>query len=116
LICPPHALRALTHGSGDLLTVYSAASYAVLYNVLGLPAGVVAASRVRDGEESDRSPGRNAIEQVASKVEKGSAGLPVGVQVVSHYWREDVVLAVMAALETHFRKQPDYPECTDVTF
>jgi fatty acid amide hydrolase len=116
LICPPHALPALTHGSGDLLTVYSAASYAVLYNVLGLPAGVVAASRVRDGEESDRSPGRNAIEQVASKVEKGSAGLPVGVQVVSHYWREDVVLAVMAALETHFRKQPDYPECTDVTF
>jgi len=56
LICPPHALPALAHGSGDLLTVYSAASYAVLYNVLGMPTGVVVATRVREGEESARAP------------------------------------------------------------
>jgi fatty acid amide hydrolase len=35
--------------------------------------------------------------------------LPVGVQVVARHWREDIVLAVMAALEDHFRSTPDYP-------
>jgi len=49
------------------------------------------------------------IERAATRVEKGSAGLPVGVQVVTRHWREDVVLSVMAAREDHFRRQPDYP-------
>jgi fatty acid amide hydrolase len=42
-------------------------------------------------------------------VEEGSAGLPVGVQVVARHWREDQVLAVMAALEEDFRRRPGYP-------
>jgi len=33
----------------------------------------------------------------------------VGVQVVARHWREDVVLGVMAQLETHFRGRADYP-------
>jgi len=39
----------------------------------------------------------------------GSAGLSVRVQVVSTHWREDIVLAVMEALESYFRKKYDYP-------
>ena len=74
-----------------------------------MPAGVVAATRVRPGEESDRPPSRDPIEQAAQAVELGSTGLPVGVQVVARHWREDVALAVMAALEGHFRRQADYP-------
>jgi fatty acid amide hydrolase len=116
LICPPYALPALTHGSGEFLTVYSAGSYALIYNVLGMPAGVVAATRVREGEESDRSTGKDFIQQAALHVEQGSVGLPVGVQVVARHWREDVVLSVMATLEQHFRAQPDYPICTNITF
>ena len=109
LICPPHALPALTHGSGDNLTVFSAASYSVLYNVLGMPAGVVAATRVREGEESDRPSSKDPVDQAALRVEHGSAGLPVGVQVVARHWREDVVLAVMGVLEKQFRAESDYP-------
>jgi fatty acid amide hydrolase len=70
---------------------------------------VAAATRVRAGEESDRAPSRDLVERAARIVETGSAGLPVGVQVVARHWREDVVLAVMGALEEHFRKQPEYP-------
>ena len=81
----------------------------MLYNLLGMPAGVVAATSVQAGEESDRKPGCDIIKRAARKVEKGSAGLPVGVQVVGRYWREDIVLIVMAALEEHFRKQKTYP-------
>lgn len=52
---------------------------------------------------------KDPVEQAASQVEKGSVGLPVGVQVASRRWREDVVLAVMSALESRFRTQADYP-------
>lgn len=108
IVCPPHALPALTHGGSEYLL--NAASYSILYNVLGMPAGAVAATRVRPGEESDRPLGRDLAERAARRTEEGSVGLPVGVQVVGRHWHEDVVLAVMAALEEHFRTQPDYPD------
>jgi fatty acid amide hydrolase len=106
LLCPPHGLPALTHGSE-----YGAVGgcYTLLYNLLGMPAGVVAATRVRPGEESDRDVKKDRLEALSAAVEKGSAGLPVGVQVAARPWRDDVALAVMAALEAHFRNQPDYP-------
>jgi fatty acid amide hydrolase len=106
LLSPPHGLPALTHGAE-----YGAVGgcYTLLYNLLGMPAGVVAAIRVRPGEESDRDARKDRLEAFSAAVEKGSAGLPVGVQVAARPWRDDVALAVMAALEAHFRKQPDYP-------
>lgn len=108
MLCPPHALPAFLHGT--FCHVPQASSYCMLPNLLGVPAGVVAASRVRPGEESDRRPGRDRVEQWAAKIESGSAGLPIGVQVAARWWREDIVLSIMAALEHHFRRQPDYPE------
>lgn len=108
LLCPPSAHPALRHGAGRELT--AAASYTMTYNVLGWPAGVVAASRVRPDEECDRPASRDLVERAARRVETDSAGLPIGVQVVGLPWREDVVLAVMEALEEHFRGQPDYPD------
>lgn len=84
-------------------------SYTTVYNLVGMPAGVVAATRVRPDEESDRAASRDLVEHAARRVEAGSTGLPAGVQVVARHWREDVALAVMVALEEHFRRQPDYP-------
>ncbi|BAZ21954.1 amidase [Kalymmatonema gypsitolerans NIES-4073] len=107
IICPSNALPALTHGSGFFLSEET--TYTSLYNLLGMPAGVVAATRVRPGEESDRQPGNSPIERSAYKIEQGSVGLPVGIQVAAHHWREDIVLAVMSTLEEHFKSQPDYP-------
>jgi fatty acid amide hydrolase len=107
VLMPPFALPALTHGSS--LDLLSAASYAILANLLDFPAGVIAATRIRSGEESDRPATRDRSDRIAAKVEQSSAGLPVGVQVMAPPWREDIVLAIMAALETHFRGQSDYP-------
>ena len=107
LLCPPHALPALTHGAAYSLT--TAASYAMLYNLLGLPAGVVPVTRVRDDEARPRRAGRDAAQRAAATVERDSAGLPVGVQVVARRWREDLVLAVMAALERAVSPNGDYP-------
>jgi fatty acid amide hydrolase len=107
VICPPHALPAVTHGASEHL--FPAVSYAFTYNVLGAPAGVVSTTRVRPGEETDRKPGKDIADITAQQVERGSAGLPVGVQVVARHWHDHVALAVMAALEAHFSKTEEYP-------
>jgi fatty acid amide hydrolase len=87
----------------------ASASYCFLANLLGMPAGVLPLTRVQPGEESDREPSRDVVIRAARSVELGSAGLPIGVQVMARHWREDVVLAVMTALERVFRTRPDYP-------
>jgi fatty acid amide hydrolase len=101
ILCPPDALPALTHGSSFHLT--DALSYGALFNLLGMPAGVVAVTRVRAGEESDRQTGGDFVERQARKVESGSAGLPVGVQIAARHWREDIALALMSAVEKGMR-------------
>lgn len=107
ILCPPCALPAFSHGaSRDLLT---AGAYACLYNALGYPAGIVPVTRVRGDEEVGRPPSRDKVEQVARHVEEGSAGLPVGVQVVARPWREHVALAVMHAIEQLARGGDDFP-------
>ncbi len=108
IICPANALPGLRHGATKYLA--TAASYSWVINILDIPSGTVPATRVRPGEESDRPESRDVVERAARETEEGSAGLPVGVQVSGRPWREDMVLAVMAALEEHFRGQPDYPD------
>jgi fatty acid amide hydrolase len=107
ILCPPHALPAMRHGTG--LDLIAAASDSMLFNLLGWPAGVVAATRVRAGEEATRQPSRDHVERCALATDRGSVGLPVGVQVAAPPWREDVVLAVMAFLEQYFGARDDYP-------
>ncbi|WP_165422924.1 amidase family protein [Ktedonosporobacter rubrisoli] len=99
LLCPPYALPAPTHESSGALNVTNAGSYAILYNLLGFAAGVAPVTRVQPGEESERSVGNDSLERAAQAVEMNSAGLPVGVQVAARPWREDIVLALMEALE-----------------
>lgn len=103
IICPPDAVPALRHDT----RWYLAFSYAAIWNLLGMPAGVVAATRVHPDEESDRMPGVDWVEREARHCEIGSAGLPVGVQVIARHWREDIVLRVMRLLEGHFPNDPE---------
>jgi fatty acid amide hydrolase len=110
MIFPPHALPAMRHG--DAVDLMSAAGPAFLMNLVGVPAGVVAATRVRPGEESDRAICSDLVVKKALRAELGSEGLPVGVQVAARHWREDVVLALMQALEDGFSQQADYPAAT----
>ncbi len=107
VLCPPHALPAMRHGATDYLA--SAASYCMVGNLIQWPAGVVPVTRVRADEESDRSASGDLVEKAAKETERGSAGLPVGVQVAARHWREDIVLALMKAIETAARRNEDYP-------
>ncbi len=107
IVCPPLALPAFTHGASEHL--FPAVSYAFTYNVLGAPAGVVAATRIRPGEEGKREPSADMAVRAGIEVERSSVGLPVGVQVVGPHWGDHTVLAVMATLERHFRGTADHP-------
>jgi len=108
IVCPPFALPAVTHGA--TANLLDALSYTALFNLVGWPAGVVAATCVRQAEESDRPKSADIEEVTARKVERGSAGLPIGVQIAARPFREDVVLALMGGLEEYFRGASDYPK------
>ena len=75
ILCPVCAFAAQPHGGTLNKEAYKADSYSGTYNITGWPAAVV-----RGGTTSQ--------------------GLPIGVQVVSRPWREDVALAVAQYLET----------------
>jgi len=107
LLFPPYGLPALRHGSSGWLL--EAAGYCFLPNILGMPAGVVPVTSVASHEESDRPAGTTRAAREALANERGSAGLPVGVQIMARHWREDIVLAAMQAVERQRSTQSDFP-------
>ncbi len=112
VLCPTHATPALKRNYA--VDMMPAASYSVVMNLLGVPCGNVPATRVQPEEETDRETKSDASYRLAKSVELGSTGLPVGVQVAGRFWREDQVLAVMEALESHYRTRPDFPDISEL--
>lgn len=106
VLCPPHVLPALPIGSSGDLTL--TLSYMFRYVLLNFPAGVVPVTRVRDDETTWTGP-RGMFGDKCSEALRGSGGLPVGVQVVSRPYREDIALSVMAAIEEAAREGRDFP-------
>ena len=70
LVCPVNVGPAPPHGTFDRAT----ATYTQVFNLTGWPSTVVRAGTSPDG-------------------------LPIGVQIVAHPWREDVSLAAAALVE-----------------
>ena len=77
LISPVSAYAAVPHGTSIDEAVFPGFSYTMTYNLTGWPAAVV-----RCGQTA--------------------TGLPIGVQIAAHPWREDVALAVARRLEEMF--------------
>ena len=96
LLSPSYALPALRHGASAELIV--AGVYVVLFNVLGWPAGVIPWTAVRSGEESARVDDGDLMTRAAMETERGSAGLPIGVQLSALPGDDAGALAAMEAL------------------
>jgi fatty acid amide hydrolase len=107
LLGPACALPALPHGESRHIA--TAGAYALMYNVLGYPAGVVPVTRVGANEQIGRKRSRDGMERSALRTETESVGLPVGVQVIARPWREHVAFAVMLAIESAVKKRADFP-------
>jgi len=97
ILCPPFPSVAMKHMSPDIVLGYG---YTYVYNLLGLPAGIVPRTTVMAGEESDRTPSKDNFIRDLIRAEVDSVGLPVGVQIVGRHWREDVVMALMQSLKS----------------
>ncbi|CAM9849086.1 unnamed protein product [Choristocarpus tenellus] len=102
VIFPPAALPALPHGSSKDLT--PAFSYTFLANLLHWPAGVVPVTTVRPEEEEYRMETlppnqRDTIARFAEKALRGSEGLPVGVQIMTLPFKDELALFVMKEVE-----------------
>jgi fatty acid amide hydrolase len=108
VLLPPHVLPAMPLGtSGDLTLTLT---YMFRYVFLNFPAGVVPVTRVRPEETSWAGPAPlDGLSRRCAEVVAGSAGLPVGVQVAARPYREDLALAVMAAIEAGVRADADFP-------
>ena len=102
LLCPAHATPALPHTCSRDFAL--AGSPSMLWNIVQFPAGVVPVTRVRPDETRRERP-QDRMEKRAAEVDRQSAGLPVGVQVVGRPWAEDVVLAAMTAIEDGLDEQ-----------
>lgn len=81
----------------------------MLVNLLGHPAGVVPVTTVQAAETGGRPVTRDRGLAALSAADRGSAGLPIGVQVVGRPGRDHLVLAAMAAIETATRRDPRHP-------
>lgn len=116
LIAPPYSLPApiINSNSSGVGTIASLES--ALFNLTGMPAGVVPVTRVKKEEESQRPNSKDIVECGAQLHERNSAGLPVGVQIIGRHWEEKQVLSIMALLEAAFKDKEDYPLNQNHTF
>ncbi|MCS6847640.1 MAG: amidase family protein [Anaerolineae bacterium] len=98
---------AWPHGaSRELIT---GGAYCIVYNLLGYPAGVVPVTRVRREEAIARPLSPDIVDMAARRVDIGSAGLPVGVQMAARPWQEHVALAAMKVIQDEARRRAGYP-------
>ena len=99
VVCPVSALPALRHGTAARLILAAAPCLAA--NLLDLAAGAVPVTTVRPDEERGRPWSFDPVLRAAAATDRGSAGLPVGVQVIAGpAGGEATVLAVMRLLES----------------
>jgi Asp-tRNA(Asn)/Glu-tRNA(Gln) amidotransferase A subunit family amidase len=73
--------------------------YCFIWNYLNFPAGAVPMTRVKSSEQEYRSERPDKISQAIGNNMKGTEGLPIGVQIVSFPWREEMVMEVMKIVE-----------------
>lgn len=104
IVCPVSAVPALRHGSAA--TLLPAAAPCMLANLFDLAAGAVPVTTVRADEEAQRAPSWDPVERAAAATDRGSRGLPVGVQVIGLTGGEATVLAVMRSIEASVGFQP----------
>lgn len=98
VLCPVSALPALRHGTAARLVL--AAAPCLLANLLDLAAGAVPVTRVRPEEETGRPWSCDPVLRAAAATDRGSRGLPIGVQVIAPPGgTEATVLAIMRLIE-----------------
>ena len=102
VVCPIWPLAPPLHETSVKLS--HAFSYALFWNIMDYPAGVVPIRTIREDEENYLECAENdKFVETAKNVMKGSKGLPVAVQVVARTFEDEKVLRVMKTIEEIFK-------------
>jgi fatty acid amide hydrolase len=96
VISPSCSLPAYLHNTSDKVGLGGA--YAIQHNVTGFPAGVAAISKVTTEEAIARKKTMDILVRTAAKIERSSAGLPLGIQIAARPWDEHIVIALINLL------------------
>jgi fatty acid amide hydrolase len=80
IICPGFGSQALRHGFAKHTSL--AVAYTFIWNVLNLPSGCIPVTVVRNDEQVYESRYDDMITKALKESARGSAGLPVGIQVI----------------------------------
>jgi fatty acid amide hydrolase len=98
VVCPVSALPALRHGTAARLVLAAAPCF--LANLFDLAAGAVPVTTVRPDEGAGRAASWDPVLRAAAATDRGSRGLPVGVQVIAPPGGDEAtVLEVMRLIE-----------------
>jgi len=103
IICPSFTTPAVPHKYPSLLGACGFAT--AIWNMVDFPAGVVPVDKWNDQDEIDLLDektwpvGSNFVLKLMRDASSKSKGLPLGVQVVSRPYQEEVCLAVMKVVE-----------------
>lgn len=102
LLMPVAPLPAMTHGKSTRLML--AASFTFLPNLLHWPAGACPITTVREDEQSYDLTSlppyqRDSLSRLAASEMEGTAGLPIGVQLVTMHGEDELCLHLMEGLE-----------------
>jgi len=98
LVCPTMPIPAPVSALESRTTLFTI-TYCALFSYLCFPSGSVPVTRVRSDEEEYTSSIRDLITKDINANMKGSAGMPLAVQIVSYPFREERVLNLMKQVE-----------------
>lgn len=97
IVSPGFGLPPMKPGtSGDLVL---SCFYTFFYNYTGMPAGVIPVTTVREDEQHYETRHRDPTAKLSIDCVKGSAGLPVGVQIASLPFNDEKCLGLMKHIE-----------------
>lgn len=100
ILCPAHPVPAWPH---DQFYANEAMQYTAIYNLLAMPAGVVPVTSVEENESNTLPDAGERVAKSLHAADRASTGLPIGIQLVGRWWRDELVLGLMKIVETHVR-------------
>jgi len=107
LITPVLPFPAIKHGDAELLQGLIGNTF--IYNIMGMPAGVVPIRKIREDEQYYSTRFKDMAAKKLKSLVDGIKGLPVGVQVATWNFNDEGCLALMKEIEEEF-KYHDFPK------
>jgi len=106
LITPILPYPAIKHGDAEIIQGLIASTF--IYNIMGMPAGVVPIRNIKANEEYYHTRFQDMPARKLKDMVQDIKGLPVGVQIATWNYDDETCLAVMKQIEEEF-KYHQYP-------